>query len=198
MVQLKDTLAFLGLGLEHVIHVKSFMQPIAEMDAAEKQIVEFFGGNAPPMAFTEWSSSNPIEIEIIATSPGESASTPLEYLTPLGDEASPVFSRIAKVYHPSTIYVSGLWGDEGASSEQQIYSIFAALKKVLGETDSDLNHLVKATYYPATDDPSAKLNLIRPKYYDPKRPPAASKALVAGTGFAGRTITLDMIAVPAR
>jgi hypothetical protein len=27
------------------------------------------------------------------------------------------------------------------------------------------------------------------------RPPAASKAMVAGTGLEGRTITLDMIAV---
>ena len=100
-------------------------------------------------------------------------------------------------------YSSGM--DAGSSGEvamisisKQIHAIFASLKHVLGETGSDLKHLVKATYYPAADDPSAKLNEIRPEYYDPKRPPAASKAFVAGTGFAGRTITLDMIAVPAR
>jgi enamine deaminase RidA (YjgF/YER057c/UK114 family) len=198
MVQLKDTLAFVGLGLEHVIHVKSFMQPISERDTAQEQIIEFFSGNAPPMAFTEWTSSNPIEIEIIATSPDPTESQPLEYLTPPGDKASPVFSRIAKVYHPSTIYVSGLWGAAGSSGTEQIHAIYASLKQVLAETGSDLNHLAKTTYYPSDDDPSAKLNEIRPEYYDPKRPPAASKALVAGTGFAGRTLTLDMIAVPAR
>lgn len=198
MVQLRDTLAFLGLGLEHVVHVKSFLQPISEMSAAEEQIIEFFSGDAPPMAFTEWTSSNPIEIEIIATSPEDPGSQPLEYLTPPGDDASPVFSRIAKLYHPSTIYVSGLWGGDGDAGSEQIHSIFASLKQVLDETGSDLNHLAKATYYPSDDDPSAKLNEIRPKYYDPKTPPAASKALVAGTGFSGRTITLDMIAVPAR
>ena len=198
MRQIKDTLAFLGLGLEHVVHVKSFLQPIAEMSAAEAQIIEFFGGDAPPMAFTEWISGNPIEIEIIATSPEGPGSQPLEYLTPPGDEASPVFSRIVRLYHPATIYVSGLWGAEGTSGSDQIHSIFASLKQVLNETGSDLNHLAKATYYPSADDPSTKLNEIRPQYYDPKSPPAASKALVAGTGFAGRTITLDMIAVPAR
>ena len=39
-------------------------------------------------------------------------------------------------------------------------------------------------------------NAIRPKYYDPARPPAASKAVVAGTGRAGVRYAMDMIAVP--
>lgn len=198
MVQIKDTLAFLGLGLEHVVHIKSFMQPIAEMDQAEEQIIKFFDGDAPPMAFTEWSSTNPIEIEVIATSPDEPQSTSLEYLMPPGDKPSPVFSRIAKLYHPATIYVSGLWGPAGAGSDKQIHEIFASLKQVLSRAESDLNHLAKATYYPSQDDSSSMLNEIRPEYYDPKRPPAASKALVSGTGFGDRTITLDMIAVPTR
>jgi hypothetical protein len=55
---------------------------------------------------------------------------------------------------------------------------------------------VKATYYISTDEASAKLNQLRPRFYDPQRPPGASKAPVAGTGRAGKTITLDMIAVP--
>jgi hypothetical protein len=33
-------------------------------------------------------------------------------------------------------------------------------------------------------------------FYDPQRPPAASKAMVRGTGREKRTITWDMIAVP--
>ena len=198
MVQIKDTLAFLGLGLEHVVHIKSFMQPIAEMDQAEQQIIEFFDGDAPPMAFTEWSSTNPIEIEVIATSPDEPQSTSLEYLMPPDDKPSPVFSRVAKLYHPATIYVSGLWGPAGADSDKQIHEIFASLKQILSSAESDLNHLAKATYYPSQDDSSSMLNEIRPEYYDPKRPPAASKALVSGTGFGDRTITLDMIAVPSQ
>ena len=31
MLEIKDTLAFLGLGIEHIVHVKSFMKPISEM-----------------------------------------------------------------------------------------------------------------------------------------------------------------------
>ena len=57
--------------------------------------------------------------------------------------------------------------------------------------------LVKAPYYVSADEPSRQLNAQRPRYYDPKRPPAASKATVAGTGRKGRGITLDMIAVAA-
>ena len=62
---------------------------------------------------------------------------------------------------------------------------------------SDLRHLVKATYYVADDNTSRLLNELRPEYLEDGRAPAASKAMVPGTGSDGRTITLDMIAVPA-
>ena len=48
------------------------------------------------------------------------------------------------------------------------------------------------------EDASQQLNEVRPRYYDPKRPPAASKATVHGVGLKQRSITLDMIAVPAK
>jgi hypothetical protein len=54
-------------------------------------------------------------------------------------------------------------------------------------------HLAAAS----TDEASRKLNELRPKYYDPKRPPAASKAMVTGVGADGKSVTLDMIAVAA-
>ena len=198
MEQIKATLEFLGLGLSDVVHVKSFVQPIAETAMSEEQIVKFFGNNAPPMVFVEWTSRNPIEIEVIAQTafPEPATDRVIEHLTPPGERPSPVFSRIARLYHPSTIYVSGLYGRAGGSSSEQIHDIFGSLKDILKQTGSDLDHLAKATYYPAEDDPSRKLNEIRPEYYDPKRPPAASKALAAGTGVEGCTITLDMIAVP--
>ena len=59
----------------------------------------------------------------------------------------------------------------------------------------DFRHLVKATYYVSDDPASRALNELRPRHYDPARPPAASKAMVAGVGAPGRAITLDMIAV---
>ncbi len=200
MEQIKATLDFLGLGLADVVHVKSFVQPIAETAKSEEQIVVFFGNKAPPMTFVEWTSQNPIEIEVIARTgaPAGSSAKGIEHLTPPGDRASPVFSRIARLYHPSTIYISGLYGREGGSSSEQIHDIFASLMGILRRTGSNLDHLAKATYYPADSDPSTKLNEIRPEYYDPKSPPAASKALVAGTGIKGRSITLDIIAVPVK
>jgi enamine deaminase RidA (YjgF/YER057c/UK114 family) len=60
----------------------------------------------------------------------------------------------------------------------------------------ELRHLVKATYYVSDDDVSRLFNELRPEYYEDGRAPAASKAMVPAVGFSGRTITLDMIAVP--
>jgi enamine deaminase RidA (YjgF/YER057c/UK114 family) len=73
--------------------------------------------------------------------------------------------------------------------------IFDALGGIAKQTGSDLEHLVKATYYVTDADASRQLNELRPRYYNPLRPPAASKAMVRGTGQSGRTVTLDMIAV---
>jgi enamine deaminase RidA (YjgF/YER057c/UK114 family) len=195
---LKKTLEFLGRSLEDVVQVKSFLGPIAEAGEAEREIVKFFGGkNVPPLVFVEWSSSLPIEIEVVARG-GEAASQPataIEFLTPPGMSASPVYCRVARVNAPETIYISGLFGRSSGDAERETQEIFDSLGAVLRKAGSDFGHLAKATYYVSTDEASAKLNAIRPRFYDPQRPPAASKAMVAGTGLGGRTITLDMIAV---
>ena len=95
-----------------------------------------------------------------------------------------------------TIYISGLYGTSNGNGAAETGEIFDQLGKLLEKSGSDFRHLVKATYYVSTDEASAKLNELRPKYYDPKRPPAASKAPVTGTGLEGKTLTLDMIAAP--
>ena len=56
-------------------------------------------------------------------------------------------------------------------------------------------NLAKATYYVTDDEVSKIHNEVRPKYYDPERPPAASKAMVAGCGDKAR-YAMDLIAVP--
>ena len=62
------------------------------------------------------------------------------------------------------------------------------------QTGSDWKHLAKATYYVTDDEVSKAHNAIRPKYYDPERPPAASKAMVSKTGRPGvRYMDLDVI-----
>jgi enamine deaminase RidA (YjgF/YER057c/UK114 family) len=94
------------------------------------------------------------------------------------------------------IYFSGLYATGAGDGAAQVGSIFDQLGKLLPQAGSDFRHLAKATYYVSDDDASNQLNAIRPKYYDPARPPAASKAPVAGVGARDRAITIDMIAVP--
>ena len=194
MEKLRQALEFQGLGWNHVVQVKSFLDPISSADEVRGIIAGYFGSNPPPQVFVEWTSRGKIEIELIAEAPG--AQEPIEFLTPPGETASPVFSRIARVAHPTTIYVSGLFGNSTGDGAKQIHEIFATLKATLAEAGGDLLHMAKATYYVGDDTVSRQLNEIRPSYYNPKRPPAASKAPVRGTGRAGRSVTLDIVAVP--
>ncbi|MCE9605482.1 MAG: RidA family protein [Planctomycetia bacterium] len=198
---LEQSLKFAKLDWSHVVQLKSFLQPIDAADEVRSVMKGYFGDRPlPVLTFVEWSSgSYPIEIELIAAAPRGDAAAPaseLEFLLPPGMTPSPVFSRAALVHSPKTIYVSGLYGDKQPDAPGRIREIFAQLASVLKRTESDLNHLAKATYYVADDVSSKELNKIRPEFYDPKRPPAASKAMVTGVGRAGHHITLDMIAVP--
>jgi len=73
--------------------------------------------------------------------------------------------------------------------------MFDSLRHVLEPWRSDFQHLIKATYFVSLPEVSAKLNELRPRYYDPRRPPSASKAMVPGIGLPGASISMDMIAV---
>ena len=84
-----------------------------------------------------------------------------------------------------TIFIGDLSGSPNSSADEQAKEPFDNLSDLLAKTGSDLKHLVKATYYVTDDEVSKAHNAIRPTYYDPQRPPAASKALVTGTGRPG-------------
>jgi len=58
-----------------------------------------------------------------------------------------------------------------------------------------MRHLAKATYYVADHDAARWVDRVRPRVFDPDRPPAASKVMVHAVGMVGRTMTVDMIAV---
>jgi enamine deaminase RidA (YjgF/YER057c/UK114 family) len=103
---------------------------------------------------------------------------------------------VARINHGPTIYLSGLYAARAKDAAEEVNEIFSTMRDLLEKTGSDLRHLAKATYYVSTHDASDKLNELRPRYYDPRRPPAASKAFVAGVGMPGKSLTLDMIAVP--
>lgn len=199
LVQIDETLEHLGASREQLVQLRCFLRPIEAASLVESRIVEFYGGRAPPVVFVEWLNRQAIEIEaIVATAPADEPghAQPIAYLTPPGLTASPVFSRIAQVFHPASIYVSTLNGRGSGSAGQQIRAMFADLSAILGQAGSDLGHLAKATYYVSDDSTSTALNQIRPEFYDPKSPPAASKASVRGTAVAGRSLAVNMIAVP--
>jgi enamine deaminase RidA (YjgF/YER057c/UK114 family) len=197
LASLRQTLAFLGVEESQVVQVRAFVRPISDLGPIHKELAAHFGKDAvPPVVFVEWISTLPIEIELIAAAPGKSRE-PVEYLTPPGMQASPVYSRVARVGEGPRIYVSGLTSSIASDGATQVQDVFRTLGRVLEAAGSDFRHLAKATYYVMDEDASRQLNDVRPKYYDPKRPPAASKAMVPGVGRTGRRVSLDMIAVPA-
>lgn len=199
---LKKTLDWLGCTPADVVQAKAFLKPITVAEDVRKEFAALFEkGKAPPLVFVEWESSLPVEIELIANAPTpkDVNPPPVEFLTPPGMTASPVYCRVARVNAPETIYLNGLYSAKtDRAGPGEVPDVFAQLGDVLKKSDSDLHHLVKATYYVSANDVSTALNELRPKFYDPKRPPAASKATVAGVGLKDRSFTMDMIAVRKR
>jgi enamine deaminase RidA (YjgF/YER057c/UK114 family) len=198
--RLLATIGHLGLKSSHVVHVKAFLRPMEQADLVREQLAQAFAGQTPPpLTLVAWQSDLPVEIELIACVPPETAppagADTVSYFTPPGMTKSPLYSRVARVHGGKTIYVSGLYAEKPGSGEAQVRDLFAALDSTLKLAGSDLRHLVKATYYCADDESSAMLNKLRPEFFDPQRPPAASKAMVQGVAVADRSITMDMIAV---
>lgn len=200
MAGLHRTLKHLKLDASHVVQVKTFFKPMKDVATVNREIAKFYPkGKQPAVSHVEWTSKL-IEIELVAFAPykkGEKRSrTPVRFVTPPWMKSSPVFSRVAIVESDTLIYVSGLYGPAKADSAKQVRDIFGQLKGIVKEAGGDLRHLAKATYYVSNAEASKQLNLLRPKFYDPKRPPAASKAVVVGVGMPGRGVVVDMIAVP--
>jgi enamine deaminase RidA (YjgF/YER057c/UK114 family) len=190
----------LGLAKKDVVQLKAFLQPMSKVGVVREQIVRFFDGHAPPVVFVDWISpapNPPIEIELIAAAKGDFSkeADSMSFLTPSGTSDSKVFRRVARVNHGKLIYISGLYGMKAQDAGAQVREIFGSLGGVLKTTDSDFEHLAKATYYVTDNDASNKLNDIRPEFYHPQRAPAASKAKVKGVGATSKTVTMDMIAV---
>lgn len=193
------TLKAMNLDRANIVQIKCFLQPMSQRDVAHRELVKFVEEQPlPPVSYVEWiAGSRPIEIELIASAPETKSDNPVSYFTPPWMKSSPVFSRVARIHGDDRIYISGLSaGESNLTGEAEVRSVFGSLEKALEAAGSDLKHLAKATYYVSNDDASGALNRLRPTYYDPNRPPAASKAKVANVGIAGRHLTLDMIAAP--
>jgi enamine deaminase RidA (YjgF/YER057c/UK114 family) len=205
---LRKTLVFLGRSDADIVQLKAFIQPMQDWKIVQAEVDAFYAGQpAVPLILVEWKSGAtvPIEIELIAAGGKPPADAPsMEYLTPPGMTTPTIYCRVCRINHPGTIYVSGLYSahdrtkhpDTAANGDLEVESVFAQLKDVLAKANSDFEHLAKATYYVSSEAASASLNKLRPGYYNPQRPPAASKAAVDSVGVAGLGLTIDMIAVP--
>ena len=197
--QLEETLHFLGLEKRDIVQIKSFINPISDLSTVQNVMAEFFKeGTIPPLVNVEWLSKDPlIEIELIASSNRalSKSNEQLDFITPKGMVHSPVYSKVTRVNYGSKVYVSGLYGNTERGIKSELSDIFNFLDLIMKKSGSDLKHLVKATYYVSDDLHSAALNEIRPKYYDPKRPPAASKAMVKDVGALKAGVSMDMIGV---
>jgi enamine deaminase RidA (YjgF/YER057c/UK114 family) len=169
------------------------------MSAAPDVMDEFakvFGKQRLPLVFVEWMSDLPIEIELIAAAPLAGGDVPaIQYLTPEGMKGSPLFARVVRINRGDVLYTPGLYAEKPGTGEEQVRSIYDQLQRILKDSGGDLKHLAKATYYVSDDDASKQLNVLRPNYYDPQRPPAASKAMVPGVGMKDRSIEIDMIGI---
>jgi enamine deaminase RidA (YjgF/YER057c/UK114 family) len=202
LAQLQATLVSLGLDKKDIVQIKSFIRPMSDLKVVEEEFAKFFKGNiVPPMVNVEWTSKDPvIEIELIASSLNSASKTnqQLDFITPPGMTASPVYCKVSRINYGKKVYISGLYGQISGNADSELTSIFSSMANILKNTGSDFRHLVKATYYVSKDDHSAKLNEIRPKYYDPLRPPAASKAMVKDVGKPEAGISIDMIGLVIR
>jgi enamine deaminase RidA (YjgF/YER057c/UK114 family) len=198
---LRKTLSHVGLDRGDVVQVKCFLTPMKEVAAVQREIVRFFDGQAAPavpaVAYVEHTMPMQIEIEMVASARNASRSEgPITYITPLGATASPVFCRVTRLDAPQTIFVGNVYGTLQSDPETETTTMFEELKEILKKSGSDFRHMVKATYYVTSEETSTTLTEVRRILFDPERPPAASKLVVAGTGRRERTTSLDMIAVP--
>jgi enamine deaminase RidA (YjgF/YER057c/UK114 family) len=202
MPNLFKALEHVGLGKESVVQVKAFIKPFSEHAVAVAEIKASFGNlPMPPVVLVEWTTTQPAEIELIASAPD--LRRPVEdaaaYLSLPGMTTSPVFSRISTVAAGAPlIFISGIDGGQGGTPREQWKRVFDQLGTVLWESGSSFRHMVKATYFLHDMNAREQMTSIRGVYYDPTRPPSASALDVAQMPRPGRLVMLDMIAVPVK
>ena len=200
MKALLETAENLHVEKRDILQIRVFLQPVSEASTVLKVLQQVFPeGTMPPVVFTEWIASAPVEIEMIARLPQQavSGSDLVRFWNPPGVKASPTFSRVTIVQTDRLIFFPGFLSRKDGSGQEQVDDIFAQLTAGLSLTGSDLQHLAKATYYVVDKEASDAMDAVRKTLYAPDRPPAASKVTIHGVGQAGRTVSMDMIAVPA-
>lgn len=202
--QLTASLAAVGLGWQHVAQIRAFHQ--ASLPRADViEIVQEAVGleTCPPVVTAIWTAGLPVEIEVVAHAPvpGDAADAgePITFITPPGAVPAAGFTRIVRIESGPTIWTGGMLGrGDAAEGDQESSEVFAQVVDIVEALGGDRRHLVKATYFVASDAAKASLRRIRATVYERERPPAASLVPVRGVGRGQRGQLIDMIAVPAR
>ncbi|MBB74554.1 MAG: hypothetical protein CMJ75_08580, partial [Planctomycetaceae bacterium] len=107
---LRKTMQHLELGLESIVQLKCYLEPISRAVEVEERITQFFGAlPRPPVSHVEWTAGSlPIEIELIVHAEAANSAESIESITPPGLPSSPVFSRVVRLYGDHRIYLSGM------------------------------------------------------------------------------------------
>lgn len=200
LAALLKTAEALHVTKEDIVQFRVFLQPASSAPQVLQAMKKVFGKTGiPPVVFTEWIATAPVEIEMIARLPvsARSVAKPIDFYQPPGTKPTPTFSRATLVATNRIIFFPGLTSAAPGPADQQAQDVFDQLAAGLKETGSDMSHLAKATYYVVDKEASDAIDKIRPKIYDVKTPPAASKVTVHGVGVPERTLSVDMIAVAA-
>ncbi len=200
MTRLMKTLEQLKLTPKDVVQVRVFMNPVTPAEEVLSEIQAFFPDQiTPPVVFVEWLASMPVEIEMIAQlPPSDKPAEGVEYFDPPEFRPDSTFSRVGLMRAKRQIYISGLYASKPSRGNEQSDLLFGQLAEVLAKHGSDIRHVARATYFTSDDDAARWIDMKRFEILDEKRPPAASKLMVHGVGLAGRTMTVDMIAVEAK
>ncbi len=191
----------LGSKPENVVQIRAFLDMSTQRSVVEQSVARLFQEQSavPPVVYVPWGREGAPEIEFVVAGRSEEAEQKrpaVEYFNMPGRPASPVFSRAARINSDKLIYVSGMVARKGGTAEEQVQQIFEDMETALAACDSDLKHLVKATYFLADSEASKALTQVRLALFDPKKPPAASGFTAQSVGYAERAANIDMIAVP--
>ncbi|MCP4855545.1 MAG: hypothetical protein GY903_13725 [Fuerstiella sp.] len=195
---LKDYVFTQGATRNDVLQIRAYIGDLDHWVKAKKLIQQTLAADvAPPIVFIQWARNDSVEIEFITSAPYKAKTTEtVSFKTPKTLKKSPVFSRIALLHSDTLTFMSGMVGSTNHNPEMQVASLFDELQLRAKAVGSDLRHLVKATYLVSDQHVDQAVNALRPNYYDPERPPAASKIFRKSIGVDGRHLLVDMITVP--
>ncbi|WP_347243262.1 Rid family hydrolase [Thermogutta sp.] len=196
---LLETAQALQISEGDILQLRVFVQPASKAAQVFQEIEKAFSGKSiPPVVYTEWVASAPVEIEMVARLPEKAVegTAPLRFYNPPGVKPSPTFTRVVFVQTDRLIFLPGLVSQETGAADVQAADVFKQLGDILTAQGSDWQHLVKATYFVTDKDASAAIDAIRPKFFASDRPPAASKVTVHSVGWKDRSLSVDVIAVP--